>query len=153
MPLQARVSPEFGRQVRALMGELSQSEVALRASISVGYVNRMARGSVPSRAIILRLAEALAADPTALLKSAGYAVNDKNEPVGRLPADDGTLGFQAATQYRRRLWDSYIRPLFPDAEMPSGAEMPLTTHALREWVVDLLRELIEATEAERQQQN
>src|SRR6185437_14913127 len=39
----SRVRPEFAEAVKNSMGTLSQSEVALRSEISVGYVNRMVR--------------------------------------------------------------------------------------------------------------
>ncbi|HET6384657.1 MAG TPA: helix-turn-helix transcriptional regulator [Armatimonadota bacterium] len=152
MPVQTRVDPEFGRVVREAIGSLSQSEVGLRARISVGYLNRMARGSVPSREIILRLAEGLEIDPAPLLGAAGY----DSEPVAA--GDDGPeknapesdeLGPVAAAQEYRALWDRYVAPLFPDAEIPSGAGLPLSRAAILSRVLRILQELIEEQEAAR----
>jgi len=159
MPARARVEPEFGRAVREAMGPLSQSEVALRSQISVGYINRMARGSVPSAQIIQQLAEALFVDPAPLLDAAGYTSSEREakRPVVRpwesasYLADDGgsrdeILGPMAAAQYQRELWDRFVAYHFPDARMPSGAGIPLTRSAILTWLLGVLRDLIEAEE-------
>ena len=175
MPARARVSAEFGQAVRDAISSRSQSEVALLAQISVGYVNRMARGSVPSREIILRLADALDAPVEPLLSAAGYAVEEapvhlnlthlRPAPLEHSPAiarseempshredsrtssrDNEALGSDAASGYYREIWDRYIKPLFPDAEIPSGAGLPVTRGAIRARVLRILQELVEDEE-------
>ncbi len=156
MPARSRVSPEFGKVVRQTMGQLSQSKVALQSEISVGYINRMVRGTVPSREIILRLAEALKTHPASLLAAAGYSDDDPESSFSaqdlrasgreRHSAPDEVLGADAAAQYYRQCWDRYVAPVFPDAEIPSGAGLPLSRSTIRSRVIRILGELIEEEE-------
>ena len=146
----SRVRPEFAEAVKNSMGTLSQSEVALRSEISVGYVNRMVRGVVPSQEIVMRLAEGLGVDSSPMLLAAGYTLPKTGDvpPAETESATDELLGSLAAAQYYRDLWDRYVEKLFPGAEMPSGAGMPLTRSGIRYRVTRLLTEMIDATETE-----
>ena len=145
---QSRVIPSFGEAVRTAMGGLSQSEAALRTQISVGYINRMVRGTVPSPEIILRLAAGLTVDAGPLLAAGGYG--SEPDTSGRDDASEATsidsLGPHAAAQEYRELWDRYILPAFPGADMPSGATLPLTHSGIRARIVSLFEELLERSE-------
>jgi len=122
------------------MGSMSQSEVALRTQISIGYLNRMVRGSVPSEAIIHRFCEALGVEAQSLLEAAGYA------PMHQGGDKEDGLGAMAAMQYLRELFDLYIKPVFPEANLPSTAVLPLTGAGIRRMVADHFRDLLEDME-------
>ena len=153
----SRVRPEFASAVRDALGSLSQSEAAIRTQISVGYINRMARGTVPSEEIVRHLAEGLGVSPDSLLRAAGYAATNLDSGAGERISrrviggadpdeSDVVLGPEAAAQYERELWDRVIRPGFPDAEMPAGASQPRTRGGIRSRILRALAELMEEDE-------
>jgi transcriptional regulator with XRE-family HTH domain len=148
MPQHSRVSDEFGQAVRRAMGSLSQSETSLRCQISVGYINRMVRGSVPSPAMIVRLAKGLQVDVGPLLEAAGYKpsgsfeppVTSRSEEAAR--HDNELMGPDAASLYYRELWDRYVAPIFPDASPPSGSGQLATRAGIRSRILRILGELV-----------
>lgn len=62
------------RQLRDKQG-LTQGQLAIRSSVSQGYLSQLENGEVknPSAAVLLRVAQAMRIDPDELFEAAGYS--------------------------------------------------------------------------------
>ncbi|MCE5200533.1 MAG: hypothetical protein ABFD54_14905 [Armatimonadota bacterium] len=67
-----KVEPEFGELVRAVVGNDSYGQAAIKTEISKAYLVEMARGKVPSREVIEKFAAGYKANVSPLLIAAGY---------------------------------------------------------------------------------
>ena len=75
MPVETRVSKQFGDLVRRIMGDDSYGQASVRTEISKAYLLQMASGKVPSEAIIGKFVRGYAdrnPDLHALRVAAGY---------------------------------------------------------------------------------
>jgi len=102
-------STQFERVVKRVMGDLSYRSVAKEMGVTHSYVGEMYSGRIPSRDVVIKLAEVLKANADELLIAAGYA------PLSaRWDAD---LSFMAGI---RRLAEQVGEPI-----MVSTEELPL----------------------------
>lgn len=75
MPVETRISIEFGRLVSEIISDDSFGQASIRTGISAAYLLQMKRGKVPSEHIIEKFAAGYAdrhADLHALRLAAGY---------------------------------------------------------------------------------
>lgn len=91
MPVETRISAEFGKIVTELMGEDSLGQGTVRTSISTAYLMWMKRGKVPKPDVIRRFAEGYkdrGADLQKLMIAAGYEQpTDALSAIGRALQD------------------------------------------------------------------
>ncbi len=89
MPVETRISPEFGGLVRALMGDDTYGQGTIKTGISQAYLLAMGRGKVPTRAIVERFVAGYklsSEDRSKLLVAAGY-----DQPSELVPAVEAAL--------------------------------------------------------------
>lgn len=79
MPVETRVSKEFGDLVRETMQGDTYGKATIKTGISQAYLLAMSRGKVPSRAIIERFAAGYNTEAQPLLVAAGY--EEASDPV------------------------------------------------------------------------
>jgi hypothetical protein len=72
MPVETRVSEEFGRLVKKVMGEDSYGKATIKTGISQAYLYAMKGGKVPSREIVEKFAKGYKTAVEPLMIAAGY---------------------------------------------------------------------------------
>lgn len=93
MPVETRISQEFGRLVAELMENDSFGQGTIRAGISQGYLLAMKRGKVPTAGFVKKFADGYkdrGADLHKLMIAAGY----EQPPEHVVTADDITVRFR-----------------------------------------------------------
>lgn len=121
MPVETRISPEFGRLVSDIIGADSFGQVSIRTGISQAYLLQMKRGKVPSEQIIEKFAAGYAdrgADLRALRLAAGYEppvpfvlpVEDVDAAIRRYRTEHPSLTDDQADELRRIVTDVLSHP-------------------------------------------
>jgi transcriptional regulator with XRE-family HTH domain len=82
VPVETRIREAFAAAVKAVLGEVTYNQAAYKTGLSDEYIRKMARGRVPSEAVLQRFAEGLGADLQALRVAAGY--ERPTDPVERV---------------------------------------------------------------------
>ncbi|MEN6371544.1 MAG: hypothetical protein ABFD64_05965 [Armatimonadota bacterium] len=72
MPVETRVSEDFGHIVKEIMGEDSYGKATIKTGISQAYLHAMKGGKVPSREIVEKFAKGYKTSAEPLMIAAGY---------------------------------------------------------------------------------
>jgi hypothetical protein len=102
MPVETRISAEFGRLVSEAMGTDSYGQGTIKTGISQAYLFAMKAGKVPSREVVEKFATGYSADLQALRIAAGYEEpTDIAEQIALKLRTNGQMSEDGIDQVRR----------------------------------------------------